>query len=112
MLCNAHSLSKQFINFQSYIYAADLDIIAITETWLSDNIYSNEIFIINYNIIRRDRDTRGVLLAIKIFIPFKQLPAPDDVEILPVEVTIQKRLYTLCLIYRPPNIDERYDKKY
>ena len=29
LLWNAHSLSKQFINFQSYIYAADLDIITI-----------------------------------------------------------------------------------
>ena len=54
----------------------------------------------------------GVLLAIENSIPFKQLPAPADVEILPVEVTIKKHVYTLCLIYRPPNVDEQHDKKY
>ena len=34
LLWNARSLNKQIINFQSYIYAADYDIIAITEIWL------------------------------------------------------------------------------
>ena len=84
LLWNARSLNKQITKFQSYIYTADFDVIAITETWLSDNIYSNEIFPNNYNIIRRDHDTRGggVLLAVKNSIPFKQLPVPDEIEII------------------------------
>ena len=32
-------------------------------------------------------------------------------EILPVVVTIKKHVYTLCLIYRPPNVDEQHDNK-
>ena len=113
LLWNAHSLGKQISKFQSYIYATDHDIIAITETWMSESIYSNEILPNNYNIIRKDRDTRGggVLLAVKNIIPVKQLPVPDDVEIVSVELTFQKHVHTLCLIYRPPNIDELHDKK-
>lgn len=89
LLWNAHSLGKQISKFQSYIYATDHDIIAITETWMSESIYSNEILPNNYNIIRKDRDTRGggVLLAVKNIIPVKQLPVPDDVEIVSVEIT-------------------------
>ena len=113
LLWNARSLNKQITKFQSYIYAADFDVIAITETWLSDNIYSNEILPNNYNIIHRDRDTRGggVLLAVKNSIPFKQLPVPDEIEIITVEITIQKQIHILCLVYRPPSIDGIYNRK-
>ena len=38
LLWNVRSLNKQITKFQSYIYTADFDVIAITETWLSDNI--------------------------------------------------------------------------
>ena len=108
LLWNVRSLNKQITKFQSYIYAADYDVLAITETWLSGSIYSNEILPNNYNIICRDCDTRGggVLLAIKNSIPFKQLPVPDDIEILSVEITLQKQAHIICLIYRLPSTDE------
>ena len=97
LLWNALSLNKQNTKFQSYIYTSDFDVIAIMETciWLSDNIYSNEILPKNYNIIRRDCDTRGggVLLAVKDSIPFKQLSVPDEIEIITVEITIQKQIH-------------------
>jgi len=50
-----------------YLYKVMHDIIAITETWLSNHIFTNEIFPSNYNVIRKDRDDRGggVLLAFK-----------------------------------------------
>ena len=113
MLWNARSLNKQITKFQSYIYAADYDVLAITETWLSGSIYSNEILPNNYNIIRRDHDTRGggVLLAIKNSIPFKQLHVSDNIEILSVEITIQNQAHIICLIYRLPSTDETRDKK-
>lgn len=86
---------------------------AIIETWLSGSIYSNEILPNNYNIIHRDRNTRrgGVPLAIKNSIPFKQLPVPDNIEILSVEITLQKQAHIICLIYRLPSTDETQDKK-
>ena len=63
--------------------------------------------------MRRDRDTRGggVFLAVKNSIPFKQLPVSDEIEIITVEITIQKQIYILCLVYRPPSINDIYNRK-
>ena len=81
---------------------------------MSDNIYSNEILPNNYNIIRRDCDTRGGGVATsgsKKFYPFKQLSVLDKTEIIIVEITIQKQIHILCLVYRPPRIDDIHNRK-
>ena len=51
------------------MYSRSPDIIAVTETWLTDKILDNEILPSDYSIIRKDRHTRGggVMLAIKNF---------------------------------------------
>ena len=41
------------------IYSHDFEIITITETWLSDNIFDNEILPTYYRIYRNDRGSRG-----------------------------------------------------
>ena len=85
--------------FQSFIYASSFDIIAITETWLSDHFHSNEILPNNFNLIRKDRGTRGggVLLAINSSIPFKQLSTPVNEEILSVEIKLNNRMRAIIL---------------
>ena len=109
LLWNAHSLVKQIAAFQSYIYASSFDIIAITETWLSDYVYSNEILPNNFNIIRKDHDTRGGGVPLATLIPFKQLSALPNTEMVSVEIKLNNRNHTICLIYRPPNTDESHD---
>ena len=88
LLWNARSLKNQINAFQSFIYFNSFDIVAITETWLSDHIYKNEIFRSGYTVIRRDRDGRGggVLLAIKDCLNSTQLPSPNELEIISAEV--------------------------
>jgi len=78
--------------FQTLIYSKDYDI-CITETWLSDNIFDNEILPNGYSIYRNDRNTRGggVMLAIKNTIPSSVI-SPT----------------TFCLVYNPPNSSEEY----
>ena len=51
LLWNARSLNKQINDFQSYVYSETFDIIAITETWLTNNIYTNEIFPSGYRVL-------------------------------------------------------------
>ena len=98
---NAQSLNKQITIFQS---SENYDIIAITETWLHNHIYSKEILPTNYNILRNDHDSKGggVLLAFKDSLNVKQLTSPNNLEILSAEVDSN---LVLCLIYRPPNAD-------
>ena len=98
-------------NFQSYTYSNEFDIIAITETWLTKHIYTNELLPCGYNVLRKDRDGRGggVLLALKDSISLRELSTPNDLEVLSAEVTINNLNFVICLIYRPPNYAEQYD---
>ena len=41
---------KQLTSFQSFVYSSDFSVIAVTETWLHDYIFDNEILSSGYNI--------------------------------------------------------------
>ena len=56
---NCRSISNKLPFFQSFIYSSTIHIFALSETWLSDKIYSKEILPSGYNIYRSDRHTRG-----------------------------------------------------
>ena len=57
--------------FQDLVYAEDLDIIAATETWLSNSTFDNKIIPSGYSTIRRDRLV--VLLALKNSLTSKRI---------------------------------------
>ena len=82
------------------IYSHDYDIIAISETWLSDNIFDNEILPTNYAIHRCDRGSRGggVLVAVRDNIISRAYPSPTNIEMLTIEV----EAVIICVIYLPP----------
>ena len=92
--------------FQSYVYSSDFDVICLTETWLSDFIYDQEILPTNYNIYRRDRPSRGggVLIAIKDTIPVSVVPSNlshNAPEIITVRLNLRKPTILSC-VYLPP----------
>lgn len=95
--------------FQSFAYSTFYDIIAITETWLSNSIYDNEILPTGYSIYRNDRTTRGggVLIAVKDYISSVQIQSPIDLEIVTVEVNAPSAI-TVCAVYIPPNAALNY----
>ena len=107
LLWNARSLNKQINDFQSFVYSETFDIIAITKTWLTNNIYTNEIFPSGYTVLRKDRDSRdgGVLLALKDSLNITQLSSPNDFEIISADIDLS----VFCLsIYRPLNSSDQY----
>ena len=61
------SIVNKLSQFQSFVYSHNFDVIAITETWLSNSIFDNEILPTNYKIYCNDRGSRGggVLLAVR-----------------------------------------------
>ena len=69
MLINARSLRNKLTDFQDSIYSNDVDILVITEIWLTPAILDHEVFPSGYSVYRCDReeDRRGggVLIAIK-----------------------------------------------
>ena len=64
---NARSIVNKRTELQAMVATKELDIIAITETWLNPEIMDQEILSSDYNIYRRDRLGKGggVLLALR-----------------------------------------------
>jgi hypothetical protein len=80
-------------SFQDLVYAENLDVISVTETWLSDNVSDNEILPSGYNIIRKDKPSNkhggGVLLALREGIQYNRVNSgswSDHLEILSTEI--------------------------
>ena len=125
------SLTTNLSMFQDLVYTENLDIIAVTETWLNNFVSNNEILPSGYNIIRQDRssDKRGggVLLALceNIQYSIMEINSESELEIVAVELDTQNTKFLLSVCYRPPNcnpkdwlssftyflqISERYEK--
>ena len=108
-LWNARSLVNQLNSFQSYILSRDFDLIAITETWLTNSILNGEILPSDYVVYRRDRTSRGggVLLAVKNNLSSKQLSLSDDIESIAVEIH-SSQTFIVCVLYIPPSANDFY----
>ncbi|XP_065895943.1 uncharacterized protein [Dysidea avara] len=106
---NTRSLVNKLSNFQSFICSSDFSILCITETWLSKDIFDNEIIPSGYTIYRKDRDSRGggVLLAVKDNITSSQLSSPPHVEILTVLISTSNP-FIISVVYIPPNSSDTY----
>jgi len=65
---SANTTLNKLSCLQNIVYGNDIEVIALTETWLSDQVGNNEMLPVGYNIFRRDRRTGkrggGVLLDI------------------------------------------------
>lgn len=105
---NARSIASKQAELSSFINFHNCDIVAITETWLSDNINFNS-FNSNYNIFRQDRVNGrggGVLLGIKNCFQYKFVEAfsIDNCECVFVDILIDSSTYMRYgAIYRPPD---------
>ena len=78
---NACSLVNKLKNFTSFVLSQSFQIIAITETWLSDFIYNHEILPSSYSIYHRDHTTRGggVLIAVNQSIPSRIINVAENI---------------------------------
>ena len=76
----------------------------MSETWLSDYIFNNEILPAGYTIYRRDRLSRGggVLIAVHNSISSWLVSTPADLEVVTVGVQLQHVVILSC-VYVPPS---------
>lgn len=111
VLLNSRSLCNKLHEFQGLVYGHNLDVVAVTETWLHDGYLDNEILSADfYTIFRKDRESSkrggGVLLAVKADILAYRRPdlEPLNSEILVGDLVSPNSFkITFCLCYRPPN---------
>ena len=92
----------------------DFDILAFTETWLSDSVETDSLAIAPFNLPeRKDRETDahgGVLLYVKSDIHYVRR---HDLELnrlenIWIELSIKGKTVLIGLFYRPPNADITY----
>ena len=99
---NATSLRNKLTEFNSHFDSQEFDVISVSETWLNDSVFDDEIFTNGgYNIFRRDRtkvtvpdkdDGGGVLLGVKKSLSAKRRRDLETcMEILWVEITLSSK---------------------
>ena len=67
---NARSINHKLLFLQSITYCKSPDVVAITETWLTELTGNFEIFLSQYSIYKRDQPARvGGILAVSEHIP-------------------------------------------
>lgn len=112
-ICSRAKLSE----LQSLVITYDVSVIAITETWLTEDVLDSEVLPDKYNIIRKDRyETRagqrggGVLIGIDSCLSSRRRPDLEaaDCEIMVCEIqsSDQRSPKTgIVLCYRAPSSD-------
>lgn len=119
MLANVRSVINKRDALHSLIDTCDANIVALTETWLHDNIHDCEVFndpsqFTSYRCDRAGRQGGGVLLAVSSSFRSYQIPIDTNLESVwaCVELNYQKCVFGVC--YRPPSypstfIEELHD---
>ena len=86
----------------------DLDIICLTETWLTSDITDETLFLQDYTIHRRDRKTEphntkrgGVLSAVRNT-PHERGTLNSDNEYVVINVKPKNVSMLICCLYNPP----------
>ena len=102
------SLVNKIRNFQLFVYSSSFSAFAITETWLSNHMFDNEVLPHNFIVYSNNRASHdgGTLLAIHNSICSKLISAPTDLEGLSVEIS-SLQLY-FCVAYITPNCSQHY----
>ena len=100
--------SKQKLNFlQSLTYSKSLDIISVTETWLSAHTYDHEILPSDYTVYRRDRPNNGegILIATLNCISSHLFLTHPNVEMILIEITQPLQAHICCLQIPPSSLE-------
>ena len=113
-----YSARKKCKNIATLLETVCPDIILGTETWLSPDICSSEIFdeCLGYDVHRNDRPDNphgGVLIAAKKDLELQEIKCSKDLELISgtVKISKQKKM-VISSYYRPPNqSDESYLNK-
>lgn len=106
---NIRSILSGFNEFRNLILEQDFDVIAVTETWLSDAVDSDVVEIPGYQFLRKDRKGRGGGVGAYVRNSFHyqvvnvDSPVSENLEYLLFQIKIQSKKIIIGTFYRPPN---------
>ena len=115
ILINARSINNKLSNLKALLHIEKPDLLAVTETWLSDFVLDAELQVPGYNFFRKDRKGRrggGVLLFIKDDLKVEHLEnfSANEVESIWCLLKLNNISTRLGLFYRPPSYNAEQDK--
>ena len=109
VVMNAHSIVGKRFDLCAYLGAYQIDILAITETFLDDTIHDSSIVPFGYVIYHRDRNQHGGGVLIMVRNTFSVVNRHDldlPYEILWIElVACSGSPLLFGVVYRPPSAD-------
>ena len=104
---NINSLRNKIVDLRQVLYEGELDILAVSETKLSDEFPNLQFNIEGYYDpaqLRKDRTIHGdgVIVYVKTGVPVKRVHAlePANLEVICFEITIAKRKWLIYSFYR------------
>jgi hypothetical protein len=109
---NCHGLRTKLPCFKCNVSLFNYIFICLSETWLSDSFFDNELGLFNYAVFRCDRNSDtsncyrggGALIAIRNDVVCELLPTTAyTVEHLFVRFHVQNVTFVVCSVYIPPN---------
>ena len=107
---NARSIPKSIDELNHLMYETELDILAISETWLHSNIPISLFEIPGYDILRKDRTSKrggGIAFYAKQHFKPKIIKTPHDLEqpeLLFIELQCKNIKVAMGVLYKAPNI--------
>lgn len=106
---NARSIVNKATFLHSLIYSKSLDIVCLSESWLTKSINDCELFPKSFTVYRRDRCSRGggVLIAVSEKFPSRLISSSSSIEMIVVEIHLPPPII-VCCIYIPPASLESY----
>lgn len=99
---------QKLVPLESLLLGIEPDFVALTETWLTNEIKDFEVTTPNYVIIRKDRQTRGggVAILIKKDLSFEILSEVIGVEAIFCKLLFTSRPVFVGCVYRSPPSDK------
>ncbi len=109
---NVRSLTASFSDFSELAAEGDYEVVALSETWLNDEIAPKAfdcLPLAGYQLLRKDRLGRGGGVALyikdkyKVTEKFSLTSVKSSIEHIWVELKFRNKVIAVGSIYRPPN---------
>lgn len=104
---NTRSLRSHIDRVRNVIVTENLDVLCVSETWLSPDVMIHDVSIDGFKFIRRDYRARGsgVGIYIKENIKYKVIPSSGAIEQLCIQFTINSVTLVISVVYRNHGIN-------
>lgn len=107
---NVRGLNTKIKHFRTNLALLESDVVAVTESWLTESVNSSELLCCGWSMVRRDRASGrhggGVFLAARPGIVLRRRQELETAigEDLWTTFTVEGTTVHMCVVYIPPNV--------